>query len=101
MSIRQIPVGTNGEAVTVLTGAGIDVFRFLSLRAMLKLEKAGMKGSGGALRPRLAKQFGLNPRDPHKVYIDFCTARIEAGKQEVVAENMTEDAIAKAKGETA
>ena len=46
-----------------------QAFRLLSIKHQLKLEKLGLKSSGGALRPRLAKEFGLKPRAPHAEYI--------------------------------
>lgn len=52
----------------------INVFRLLSLRGMLRLESVGLKTRGGALRPRIAQEFGLSPRAPHSAYI----AKIEA-----------------------
>ena len=55
--------------MTTYTGAGIDSFRLLSLKAMIKMEKAGLKQRGGALRPRLAKELGLSPRAPHDEYV--------------------------------
>ena len=49
--------------------AETNAFRLLSIKHQLKLEKLGLKSSGGALRPRLAKEFGLKPRDSHATYI--------------------------------
>ena len=63
-------------AVSVSTPEGIDYFRFSSVKAQLKMEKVGLKSSGGALRPRLAKEFGLSPRAPHDDYIAYCVARM-------------------------
>lgn len=54
------------------TGSGIEYFRMASIKSQLRMEKAGMKSSGGALRPRLAAEFGLKPRDPHDLYIKHC-----------------------------
>lgn len=61
----------------VFTGTGIDYFRFASIKAQLKMEKVGLKSSGGALRPRLAKEFGLKARDSHDLYIAHCVAQME------------------------
>ena len=47
----------------------IAAFRLLSLRYQLRLEAGGIKSSGGAIRPRIAKEFGLKPRDSHDKYI--------------------------------
>jgi hypothetical protein len=48
----------------------VQAFRLLSLRGMLRLEKAGMKTRNGALRPQIAKEFGLSPRAKHDAFID-------------------------------
>lgn len=53
-------------------------FRLLSVRGQLKLESKGLKSSGGALRPRLAKEFGLKPRDSHEKYIAHVQALLDA-----------------------
>jgi hypothetical protein len=58
------------------TPAQISAFRFASIKAQLKMEKIGLKSSGGALRPRLAKEFGLSPRAPHADYIAYCEKKI-------------------------
>jgi hypothetical protein len=47
----------------------IAAFRLLSLRAQLRLEARGIKSSGGAIRPRIAAEFGLKPRDSYDTYI--------------------------------
>jgi hypothetical protein len=62
------------------TPKGIAVFRLASVRAQLRLEKAGMKSSGGALRPRLAEEFGLSPRASHDEYISVATKMIDAAQ---------------------
>ena len=46
-----------------------DVFRLLSLRGMLRLEKVGMKTRGGALRPKICNEFGLKKNAPHDEFI--------------------------------
>jgi hypothetical protein len=61
---------------TVNTPEGISYFRFASLKGQLKLESVGLKSSSGALRPQLAKEFGLKPRAPHAEYIAYCIARM-------------------------
>lgn len=64
----------------VATGRGVDVFRLVSVKHQLKMEKVGMKSSGGPLRPRLAKEFGLKPRDPHDKYIAKVEELIEQAR---------------------
>ena len=55
----------------------IMAFRLLSLRAQLKLEMCGMKSSGGAIRPRVAKEFGLSPRAKRQDYIDAINNKLK------------------------
>ncbi len=55
----------------------IELFRLMSLKSQLKMEQAGMKSSGGALRPRLAAEFGLNRRAPYADYIKAVQVRMD------------------------
>lgn len=68
--------------MTTCTGAGVDVFRLLSLKGMLKLEKVGLKQRGGALRPRIAAEFGLSPRATHDAFIAAIEAKVAATQLE-------------------
>lgn len=63
----------------LITSEQINMFRFASVRSQLKMEMMGMKSSGGALRPRLAKEFGLAPRAPYAKYIAYCEEMMEKG----------------------
>ena len=63
--------------MTTITTINIELYRLLSLKMQLKLESKGMKSSGGAIRPRIANEFGLKPRDLHIVYIAAIDKRIE------------------------
>jgi hypothetical protein len=65
----------------------VSAFRLLSIRAQLRLEKMGMKSSGGALRPRLAKEFGLASRDPHDKYIAHIETKLAEIRQRMGIEN--------------
>lgn len=60
------------EALVFDTPDGIAYARLATLKAKLKLEQAGMKTTGGALRPRLAEEFKLPARAPHSLYINHC-----------------------------
>lgn len=60
----------------VNTPEGIAAFRLLSLRGMLRMERVGMKTRGGALRPRIAAEFGLKPRDSYEQYIAAIEAKL-------------------------
>lgn len=55
----------------VFTGGAIHAFRFASLKGQLKLEQAGFKTRGGALWPRLCKEFGLKRNAPYEDYIKY------------------------------
>ena len=62
---------------TVSTPEGIAVFRLMSLRGMLRMEKIGMKTRGGALRPRIAGELGLKPRDSYDLFIETINEHIQ------------------------
>lgn len=70
------------EAFTASTPHAVNHFRLCSIKAQLKMEKVGLKSSGGALRPRLAKEFGLKPRDSHDKWIAHFEALIEKSLKE-------------------
>ena len=52
-------------------------YRLVSLKGMLKLESLGMKTRGGALRPRLAREFGLKPRSTYDEFIGAINKKLE------------------------
>ncbi len=54
-----------------------NCFRLISIKHQLRLEKAGMKSSGGALRPRLAAEFGLSPKASHEAFIAAIQGQID------------------------
>lgn len=62
--------------LTATTPAEIAAFRLLSLRGMLRMEKVGMKTRGGALRPRIAAEMNLKPRDSYEQYIAAIDAKL-------------------------
>jgi hypothetical protein len=62
--------------MTTLTGEGITYFQLAAVKAALKLEKVGLKHSGGAIRPKWAKRLGLKPRDSHDTYINTLNMRM-------------------------
>ncbi len=57
------------------------IFRLCSLKQQLKLEAKGLKSSGGAIRPRIAKEFGLSPRAPHSEFITKIEEKLNAQAQ--------------------
>jgi hypothetical protein len=81
---------TTFQGSTVCTGKGVDVFRLLSIRAMLRLEAAGIKTRGGALRPRLCKEFGLPARAPYAVFTAVINTKLAELEPLVAAENKAE-----------
>lgn len=66
------------EPITCNTPDQIAFFRLASLKQQLKLEKVGLKSSGGAIRPRIATEFGLKPRDSHDKFIAAVQAKMDA-----------------------
>lgn len=69
---------SNTEGFIVTTPAEFDFFRYAQLKACLKMERAGLKIRGGALRPQLAKEFGLKARESHDAYIAKCVEMMNA-----------------------
>jgi len=53
----------------IIAGDAIARYRLCALRSALKLEQKGLKHSGGAIRPRIAAELGLKPRDSHDKFI--------------------------------
>lgn len=70
----------------VFTGSGIDYFRLSSLKYQLRLESRGMKSSGGAIRPRIAVEFSLKPRDSYDKYIAAVQAKMNEALKAKAAE---------------
>ena len=60
------------------TPDSVSYYRLASLKGMLKMESVGMKSRGGALRPRIASEFGLSSRTPHAVFIAEIQKRMDA-----------------------
>lgn len=57
---------TNGFIAT--TPTQISIVRLAALKGMIRMEQAGMKTRGGALRPRIAAELGLKPRDSYEKF---------------------------------
>lgn len=64
------------EGITLSGPVEIEFGRFASLKGALKMEAKGLKTRGGPLRPKLAAEFGLKPRDDHQKYIDYCLKKM-------------------------
>ena len=75
---------------TIATGKGIEYVRLASLRGMLRLEQVGMKSRAGALRPRIAEEFKLKPRDTFQTFIDAVQAKMNELAPLVREENKQE-----------
>lgn len=85
MGIKTIP---NGGSIA--TGAGVTYMRLASLRGMLRMEKVGLKGRMGPLRPKIAAEFGLKARDSFDTFINAVQAKMEEVAVLVQAENQEE-----------
>lgn len=72
MTTPQQESNAQFAAQTFSTPDEIAYFRFCQLKYALKVEALGLKHKGGALRPKLATEFGLKPRDPLTAYIAYC-----------------------------
>lgn len=68
----------------------LRLFRLAQFRGVLKMEKAGLKGRQGPIRPQIAVELGLKPRAPYDDYIAEVQKRIDA----LHAENEAEPATA-------
>lgn len=60
----------------VTTPNGISYVRLASLKGMCNLESKGLKGRAGPIRPRIAQELGLKPRDPYQKFVDTIQARM-------------------------
>lgn len=87
MSIKSTPGGG-----TVATGTGISYVHLAILRGRLHLESVGMKSRNGPVRPRIAAEFGLKPRDSFTTYIDAVQAKMNELAPLVQEENKQEAA---------
>jgi len=79
------------DANVVAPGATEEVnyFCLASWKGALKLERVGMKHSGGAIRPRIAARLGLKPRQDRDVFI----ARIEELMNQILKEKAEREAV--------
>jgi hypothetical protein len=55
----------------------ISYVRLASLKGMVKLESKGLKTRGGAIRPRIATELGLKPRDSFDKFIETIQSKME------------------------
>lgn len=70
----------NTQATVCNTPEAISHFRLASLRGMVKLEKIGMQTRGGAIRPRIAAELGLKPRDSYEKFLAAIDTALAASR---------------------
>ena len=87
----MIMKSTEGGGV-IATGAGVGYVRLASLRGMLNLESKGLKGRMGPIRPKIAAEFGLKPRDGYDKFLNAVQAKMEEVAKVVQQENEAEAA---------
>lgn len=73
MSIERTEHGT-----IICTGDGIAIFQLLAVRGALRLEKLGMKSSGGSIRKGWALRLGLKANAKHDEVIAEIERRLPA-----------------------
>jgi hypothetical protein len=56
----------------------IEHFRLISLRGRVTLESKGVKFKGGAIRPKIAAELGLKPRDSYETFKEALRVKIVA-----------------------
>lgn len=84
---------SNNETIVCDTADSIAHFRLASLKGQLKMEKHGMKGSMSPLRPKLAAEFGLKPRDSHDKFIAVIQAKMDAFVTKAAAESAVDQTV--------
>jgi hypothetical protein len=67
-----------------------QLFRWTSIKHQLKLEAAGLRSSGGAIRPRIAAELGLKPRDAYVKYQVAIELKIVSLKSQLESGDITE-----------
>lgn len=65
------------QPITLVGPDEVSYGRLAALKGALKLERVGLKTRGGALRPRLAAEFGLKPRDSYDKFIQVIQTRMD------------------------
>lgn len=82
---------------TIATGPHTHVFRWISLKGMVTLESKGMTTRGGAIRPRIAAELGLKPRDTYEKFLEAIEAKIAAVNTTANAQESAQKALAEQK----
>jgi hypothetical protein len=60
---------------TLTNSNQMEAYRLSVIKTRLRFEAVGMKGRGGAMRPRMAAEFGLSPRDSFERFIAVAEER--------------------------
>lgn len=63
--------------LTAFTPESISYVRLASLKGMCSLESKGLKCRAGPIRPKIAAELGLKPRDPYQKFIDTIQGKMD------------------------
>jgi hypothetical protein len=82
-------MANTNECVVLSGSTEMSYARLASLKGALKLEKAGLKTRGGALRPKIAAELGLKKTDSHDKFIETVQNKMNAmlAEREAAARN--------------
>ena len=70
-------LATTGGGFVASTPEAISYVRLASLKGMVNLESKGLKSRSGPIRPKIAAEFGLKPRDSYDKFIAAIVAKME------------------------
>lgn len=70
-------LATTGGGFVASTPEAISYVRLASLKGMVNLESKGLKSRAGPIRPKIAAEFGLKPRDSYDKFIAAIVAKME------------------------
>jgi hypothetical protein len=70
-------LATTGGGFVASTPEAIFYVRLASLKGMVNLESKGLKSRAGPIRPKIATEFGLKPRDSYDKFIAAIVAKME------------------------
>lgn len=70
-------LSTTGGGFVANTPESIAYVRLASLKGMVTLESKGMKSRSGPIRPKIAAELGLKPRDGYNKFIEAIKAKME------------------------
>lgn len=65
------------QPVVLNTPDHMVFYRLCQLRGVLKMEKVGLKGRAGPVRPKIAAEFGLKPRASYDEFIAAVQKKID------------------------